>query len=179
MVSGHPENWIKTLHDYGHHLGMAFQVVDDILDFTGDAESMGKSVGSDLMQGTLTLPSLLLLEKRPDNNPIKRLLLNETRLRWLGPWKWCGSQGYQRSAIGSPERSLTARGRRLISCPIRRRSRPSLVSSTIPLNGRAKPAAAQGRLYPPGAAFQGNSPLARLVPARRRCKSVGVSPPLG
>ena len=80
VISGHPESWIKTLHDYGHHLGMAFQVVDDILDFTGDAESMGKSVGSDLMQGTLTLPSLLLLEKHPDNNPIKRLFAERDKV---------------------------------------------------------------------------------------------------
>ena len=42
---------------------MAFQVVDDILDFTGDEAEMGKPVGSDLMQGTLTLPSLLLMER--------------------------------------------------------------------------------------------------------------------
>ena len=52
---------------------MAFQIVDDILDFTGDEARMGKPVGSDLMQGTLTLPSLLLIESSPRDNPIKRL----------------------------------------------------------------------------------------------------------
>ena len=51
---------------------MAFQVVDDILDFTGDEEEMGKPIGSDLMQGTLTLPSLLLMERYPKDNPIKK-----------------------------------------------------------------------------------------------------------
>jgi heptaprenyl diphosphate synthase/octaprenyl-diphosphate synthase len=51
---------------------MAFQVVDDILDFTGDEAEMGKPVGSDLMQGTLTLPSLLLMERFPDDNPVQK-----------------------------------------------------------------------------------------------------------
>lgn len=73
IVSGAPEDWIQALHDYGQNLGMAFQIVDDVLDFTGDEAVMGKPVGSDLMQGTLTLPSLLLIEASPRDNPIKRL----------------------------------------------------------------------------------------------------------
>ena len=43
--------------DYGYNLGVAFQIVDDILDFIGDEKEMGKPVGSDLAQGTLTLPA--------------------------------------------------------------------------------------------------------------------------
>lgn len=73
VVSGAPEHWITALHDYGQNLGMAFQIVDDLLDFTGDEARMGKPAGSDLMQGTLTLPSLLLMESKPRDNPIKRL----------------------------------------------------------------------------------------------------------
>ncbi len=72
VVSGAPEEWIAALRDYGHNFGMAFQVVDDILDFTGDEAEMGKPVGSDLMQGTLTLPSLLLMERFPDDNPVQK-----------------------------------------------------------------------------------------------------------
>ena len=71
VVSGAPEEWIAALRDYGYHFGMAFQVVDDILDFTGDESEMGKPVGSDLMQGTLTLPSLLLVERHPNDNPVQ------------------------------------------------------------------------------------------------------------
>ncbi|MEZ4708883.1 MAG: polyprenyl synthetase family protein [Caldilineaceae bacterium] len=47
---------IEELKLFGHHLGMAFQIMDDILDFVGDEETLGKPAGSDLRQGTLTLP---------------------------------------------------------------------------------------------------------------------------
>jgi heptaprenyl diphosphate synthase/octaprenyl-diphosphate synthase len=75
IVAGAPEEWIEALRGYGYNFGMAFQVVDDILDFSGEEKEMGKPVGSDLMQGTLTLPSLLLMEKSPGpNNSIQRYL---------------------------------------------------------------------------------------------------------
>jgi len=68
-----PEPWVEALRDYGFNLGMAFQIMDDILDFTGTEEVMGKPVGSDLMEGTLTLPSLLLMERSRSDNPVRRL----------------------------------------------------------------------------------------------------------
>lgn len=73
VLSKAPEKSIKVLHDYGFYLGHAFQIIDDILDFTGTAEEMGKPVGSDLIQGTVTLPSLMLMERYPQDNPVKRL----------------------------------------------------------------------------------------------------------
>ncbi len=62
----------EALRTYGLNIGIAFQVVDDILDFAGDEDEMGKPIGSDLMQGTLTLPSLLLMERYPIDNPVKK-----------------------------------------------------------------------------------------------------------
>ena len=62
----------EALRVYGLNVGMAFQVVDDILDFAGDEQEMGKPIGSDLLQGTLTLPSLILMERYPKDNPIKK-----------------------------------------------------------------------------------------------------------
>jgi octaprenyl-diphosphate synthase len=62
----------EALRLYGLNVGMAFQVVDDILDFAGDEQEMGKPIGSDLMQGTITLPSLILMERYPNDNPIKK-----------------------------------------------------------------------------------------------------------
>jgi geranylgeranyl pyrophosphate synthase len=51
---------IKALRSYGKSLGLAFQVVDDILDFTSTELELGKPVGSDLRQGTITLPFILM-----------------------------------------------------------------------------------------------------------------------
>lgn len=73
LAADAPDAVARPLQAYGDNLGMEFQIVDDILDFDGDAEEMGKPVGSDLMQGTLTLPSLLLVQRYPEDNPVKPL----------------------------------------------------------------------------------------------------------
>lgn len=71
ILSDSPEEQVQALKDYGHYIGLAFQVVDDLLDFTGDEETMGKPVGNDLLLGVLTLPALMYLEHNSDGNPIK------------------------------------------------------------------------------------------------------------
>ncbi len=76
VLSQAPEESIKILTEYGYNLGIAFQIVDDILDFIGTEEELGKPVGSDLAQGTLTLPAILLLERYPKENPVKRFFNN-------------------------------------------------------------------------------------------------------
>ncbi|MBI2764989.1 MAG: polyprenyl synthetase family protein [Chloroflexi bacterium] len=75
LLGGCDEGMVEALRTYGYSIGMAFQMVDDILDFTGDEAEMGKPVGSDLREGTITLPGLLLLERYPRDNPIKRFIL--------------------------------------------------------------------------------------------------------
>ncbi len=54
-----------SLYSYGRNLGLAFQIVDDILDFTGSTEILGKPAGSDLASGILTAPVLYALEAKP------------------------------------------------------------------------------------------------------------------
>ena len=77
ILSQAPEKLVTALREYGYNLGIAFQIVDDILDFAGDEAEMGKPTGSDLAEGTLTLPAMLLLERYPDDNPVRRLFQNE------------------------------------------------------------------------------------------------------
>ena len=79
ILSQAPEKSGKVLKEYGYNLGIAFQIVDDILDFIGTEEEMGKPAGSDLVQGTLTLPAMLLLERHPEDNPVKELFQNRDR----------------------------------------------------------------------------------------------------
>jgi geranylgeranyl pyrophosphate synthase len=67
-----PEKSVTILKEYADNMGIAFQIVDDILDFTSTAEALGKPAGSDLIQGTLTLPAILVIERNPEDNPVKR-----------------------------------------------------------------------------------------------------------
>jgi len=55
----------QALWEYGFNLGMAFQIVDDLLDFTGDAAAVGKPIGSDLREGKVTLPLIHLQQHEP------------------------------------------------------------------------------------------------------------------
>lgn len=52
-----------ALRDYGFNLGIAFQIVDDVLDFTADEAALGKPIGGDLREGKVTLPIILLLQR--------------------------------------------------------------------------------------------------------------------
>ena len=53
---------VQQIRTYGNNLGVAFQIVDDVLDYTGDPSELGKPVGSDLRQGIVTLPALLYMD---------------------------------------------------------------------------------------------------------------------
>ncbi len=67
VISEADERQYGALLDYGRDFGIAFQIVDDILDFTGDQARVGKPVGSDLRRGMITLPTILYLEAHPDD----------------------------------------------------------------------------------------------------------------
>jgi octaprenyl-diphosphate synthase len=56
----------EALREYGFNLGIAFQLVDDLLDFTGDTQAVGKPIGSDLREGKVTLPLIHLLRQSSD-----------------------------------------------------------------------------------------------------------------
>jgi len=73
VLSNAGDDMINIMIDYGYNLGVAFQIVDDIFDFISTEEQLGKPVGSDLSQGTMTLPSMMLIERYPEDNPVKKL----------------------------------------------------------------------------------------------------------
>ena len=74
VLSGAPETCSQAMRSYGHNLGMAFQVVDDILDFDGTEEETGKPIGSDLANGVVTLPTLIAMKRKPCGDAVKRVL---------------------------------------------------------------------------------------------------------
>ena len=81
LLSGAPEGTIRALESYGYNIGMAFQIVDDILDIRGKTEEIGKPVTNDLLQGVLTLPTIMLMERYPEDNPIEDLFASNGRER--------------------------------------------------------------------------------------------------
>jgi geranylgeranyl pyrophosphate synthase len=68
ILAGLTEPQVQAMRRYGDRLGLAFQVVDDVLDFVGDESALGKRVGSDLRQGTITLPIIYLREALPEGD---------------------------------------------------------------------------------------------------------------
>lgn len=65
ILSDLSEEQADRLYHYGRHWGLAFQIVDDILDFTASTEGLGKPAGSDLKSGNLTAPVLYAMEQKP------------------------------------------------------------------------------------------------------------------
>jgi octaprenyl-diphosphate synthase len=66
QLSGGDEQVVAHLYDYGENLGIAFQIVDDLLDLLGDQETVGKTLGRDLQKGKLTLPMIRFFESADD-----------------------------------------------------------------------------------------------------------------
>lgn len=74
MLSPVDDQMIEMMKRLGYSLGMAFQIVDDILDYTGEQAKLGKPVASDLRQGLLTLPALYYYETNPNDGHLATLL---------------------------------------------------------------------------------------------------------
>lgn len=78
---------IDPARRYGHAIGMAFQIIDDVLDFTGQEDTIGKPVASDLRQGLITLPVIYYLKSNPGDQDMqlvtKGVILNEERIARL------------------------------------------------------------------------------------------------
>lgn len=77
MLAGAADAQVAALRRYGRELGMAYQVVDDVLDVVADEKELGKAAGSDLRQGLLTLPILLHLQGGTDDCPVRAVLAGQ------------------------------------------------------------------------------------------------------
>ncbi len=79
ILGGASEKQQTALRDYGLNLGSAFQLIDDLLDFTSNDATLGKASGADLLGGKVTLPLIYLMASDASIAPlIKRVLLDET-----------------------------------------------------------------------------------------------------
>lgn len=75
VACGAPRAVYGPLRRFGHNIGMAFQITDDILDMIADQQQLGKPIGSDLRQGIITLPIIYALKYSPDRSKLKDLVL--------------------------------------------------------------------------------------------------------
>lgn len=73
MVATEDEDMRASMKAFGYEVGMAFQIVDDILDFTGEQSAVGKPIGSDLLNGLVTLPAIYYAEANPQDEDILSL----------------------------------------------------------------------------------------------------------
>jgi geranylgeranyl pyrophosphate synthase len=80
IVSQASDEEITLLNEYGQHLGIAFQIIDDVLDYTQDQSTIGKPVGNDLRQGMVTLPLIYALQEQAHNGRYQQVhgLLNSS-----------------------------------------------------------------------------------------------------
>ncbi|MGD8623490.1 MAG: polyprenyl synthetase family protein [Anaerolineae bacterium] len=76
VLGGAPEAQVTALRDYGQLLGTGFQIIDDVLDYEGNENVLGKPVGSDLREGIVTLPALYFLRDHPDDGRVKAIVAN-------------------------------------------------------------------------------------------------------
>lgn len=74
MLCSQDAEVLEAFKTYGREIGMAFQIVDDILDYTGDQVTLGKPIGNDLHQGLLTLPLQIYSEKYPTRKYVQEIL---------------------------------------------------------------------------------------------------------
>jgi heptaprenyl diphosphate synthase len=78
LLSGQDDRAIEGFTSFGWHLGMSFQLADDLLDLVGEATEAGKEPGTDVRDGVLTLPVLLALEAEGPDSELARLLTRPT-----------------------------------------------------------------------------------------------------
>ncbi len=98
-LSGEKEKNRDTLREFGLNLGIAFQMIDDVLDYDGNADTMGKNVGDDLTEGKVTLPLIhALLEASAAEQAVIRRAITEKNTdqidQIIAIVKRCGSIDY-------------------------------------------------------------------------------------
>ncbi len=74
LISSVDESMTEKVRNFGYQIGMAFQIIDDVLDFTGEQATVGKPLASDLRQGLVTLPALYYVETYPEDQDMKTIL---------------------------------------------------------------------------------------------------------
>lgn len=114
LIANGSDAQVKALADYGMYLGTAFQIIDDVLDYSGDADTIGKSLGDDLAEGKATLPLIYTMRQGPATaaDVVRQALENASRDRFhdvLAAVQSCGALDYAKhEAIKAAEQAVAA-----------------------------------------------------------------------
>ncbi|KJV27191.1 octaprenyl diphosphate synthase [Aquitalea magnusonii] len=114
LIANGSDAQVKALADYGMYLGTAFQIIDDVLDYSGDADTIGKSLGDDLAEGKATLPLIYTMRQGPAAaaDVVRQALENASRDRFhdvLAAVQSCGALDYAKNeAIKAAEQAVAA-----------------------------------------------------------------------
>ncbi|MBY7143488.1 heptaprenyl diphosphate synthase component II [Virgibacillus sp. NKC19-3] len=76
IVSDIPQEQADKLYQYGYYIGMSYQIIDDVLDFTSTSKELGKPSGNDLLQGNVTLPVLYAMQDKSFHASIRNKFQN-------------------------------------------------------------------------------------------------------
>lgn len=88
FLAGFSDMRIRALRRFGYYFGMAFQIVDDILDYVSEPEVLGKPAGCDLLNGTCTLPFFLYLDQHAEREQVLEDLKQANSYRFREPEIW-------------------------------------------------------------------------------------------
>jgi octaprenyl-diphosphate synthase len=83
-IGGYDDDFVADVARFGHHLGMAYQIFDDLTDLVGTEAAIGKTLGTDLASGKLTLPTLLLLRELPQAESAELLRYAKSGAQQIG-----------------------------------------------------------------------------------------------
>ena len=113
---GAPQETIEAMGQYGEALGLAFQIADDVLDFTGNADILGKPVGHDLREGKITLPLIRALAASlpAERNAIETLLRQPEKTE--AEWGQIGAFVERHQGLASARQTARQYGERAEEC---------------------------------------------------------------
>jgi octaprenyl-diphosphate synthase len=105
IVAGAPASLIEAAAAYGRHVGTAFQLIDDVLDYSGDVHALGKNVGDDLREGKPTLPLIRVMEV---GTPPQRELVRQAIVSGEGDFTAVARANHDTDALDYTRRAAAA-----------------------------------------------------------------------
>jgi octaprenyl-diphosphate synthase len=108
VLNGSDPGTVRALRDFGRKIGAAYQIYDDCLDIAGNESDIGKTLGTDLRKGKMTLPILLLLRSAPpeERERYSELILGEKAGAITKLLKTSAPNGALRSSLDAGDESL-------------------------------------------------------------------------